>query len=411
MRLLFINQYYPPDRAPTAQFLADIAEGLGPGFEVSVVCGRPSYDDHEIVANSLSSRIEGTNGVRVIRAWNTHFARGSMRGRVANYLTFFSSAFMAGLVGGGRADLVYTKTDPPIIGLAGYLLSRLKGTPFIYCVTDVYPEIAQRLGLLNDGVAERLFNRITRFVLKKADRVVALGDFMATRLVEKGARPEKIVVIPDWAPTESITPVQKRNPFSIKHNLWDKFVVLHSGNIGLVQDLENLVLTAELLKDYRDILFVIQGEGVKKTDLVQMVEERSLENVRFIPYQEREVLKYSLGAADLSLVSLRKGFGGYIVPCKVYGILASGRCVLAAVDDASEIAEIVRKERCGFVAEPSNPQSLARSILDAYEQRERLAELGMNGRQAAEDKYSRSIGVESYRRLFREVYSLRRAYR
>lgn len=405
MKVLFINQYYYPDTAATAQFLADVAEGLGKGFEVSVICGRPSYrlNNQPLLTRRFDSGVG--NGVRVMRAWNTNFGRDSMKGRLANYLTFFSSAFLTALLRGHKSDLVYTKTDPPIIGLAGYLLSKTWRVPFIYNVTDVYPEIAQKLGLLRDGAAARLFDGMSRFLVQKADKTVALGHVMARRLIEKGAPPEKVVVIPDWAPTDVITPVGKRNPFSIQHQLSDKFVVLHSGNIGLVQDLENLVLAAELLRDHREIVFVIIGDGVRRPHLLRMVEERSLKNVRFIPYQETTVLKYSLGSADLSLVSLKKGLAGYILPSKIYGILASGRCVLAAVDDESEIAEIVRTERCGLIAQPGNPESLAQVILRGYEERDTLADLGKNGRRAAEEKYSLTVGIESYRRLFREIHT------
>jgi glycosyltransferase involved in cell wall biosynthesis len=212
---------------------------------------------------------------------------------------------------------------------------------------------------------------------------VALGETMRQRLIEgKGSDPAKTLVIPDWADCTEIVPGPKRNPFSIANGLVEKFVVMHSGNIGLSQSLETLVHAAARLSEYPDIEVVFVGEGVKKPGLIDLARALSLNNVRFLPYQPIEKLRESFAAADVFVVSLKVGMAGYIVPSKLYGILAAGRPYIAAVEDASEVTGITTKYDCGLLASPGDPGDLAEKVLALYRDRERTRQLGVNARDA-----------------------------
>jgi colanic acid biosynthesis glycosyl transferase WcaI len=207
---------------------------------------------------------------------------------------------------------------------------------------------------------------------------------MRQRLIEgKGADSAKTIVIPDWADCTEIVPGPKRNPFSVSNGLAEKFVIMHSGNIGLSQSLETLVHAAARLREHSSIEVVFVGEGVKKASLIDLTRALGLDNVRFLPYQPVEKLKESFAAADVFVVSLKVGMAGYIVPSKLYGILASGRPYVAAVEDLSEVTAITRKYDCGLLASPGDPGDLAEKILLLYGDRERMRQLGMNARDAA----------------------------
>jgi len=411
VRILFINQYFNPDLASTGQLLTELAAGLSQRHSVTVVAGFPSYSsggDRPRKWNLL--RTEELDGVRVIRTFTTSFSRGSLLGRLLNYFTFLVSSLLGAVLVSRDTELVVTMTDPPIIALVGYVVSRIRRTRFVFISQDVFPEVAEILGKLNVRPTAWLLDSLNRFLLKRSDMVVAIGETMRKRLIEKGADPESVIVIENWVDTELITPQEKANPFSQKHGLGERFVVMHSGNIGLSQDLDTLVEAANLMRSNDQVEFVIVGDGVSKHRLRERVKNLSLGNVRFLPYQERETLKHSLASADLSVVSLKKGLAGYIVPSKIHGILASGRPVLAAVEDECEVADIVRRENCGTVVEPGNPQQMARAIEALLGRQDLLEEQGRNGRLAAERRYSRRSAVARYANLFEEIHSNGRSF-
>src|SRR5581483_9613680 len=239
----------------------------------------------------------------------------------SNYVTYFLSACLAGLRL-DRPDVVVALTDPPIIGLAAYLAARRFGARFVIAYKDVFPEVARLLDDFRSEAVERGLQAVNRFLARRADRVVALGETMRRRLIEgKGADPARTVVIADWADCAAIAPGPRANAFAARHGLDGRFVVMHSGNIGLSQELETLVEAARALRTVPEILVVLQGEGVRRAALQEQARRLGLPNVRFLPFAPKEALGEAFAAADVFVVSLRAGMAGYIVPSKLYGIL------------------------------------------------------------------------------------------
>lgn len=407
LHIAFFNRSFYPDTAATGQLLTELCEGLvrDHGCRVSVVSGVSLYP---LVAESTVSwkgsivRREEYRGIDILRARGTHFSKRRFVGRFANYVTYFLSACYAGLCL-DRPDVVVALTDPPIIGLAAYLAACRFRAPLVMSYRDIFPEVARLLEDFQSEAVNRVLNGVNRFLVRKAERVIALGKTMRRRLVEgKGADPAKVVVIPDWASCSEIRPSPKRNSFSLKHGLADKFVVMHSGNIGLSQGLEVMVHAAAFLKEFPDIEIVLIGDGVKKSATEQMARAMGLRNIRFLPYQPKEHLALSFAAADVFVLSLKRGLAGYIVPSKLYGVLASGRPYVAAVEEDCEVATVTREFQCGLLAEPGNPQDLAQKILRLYRDRAMASRLGDNARQAAL-QFDEPLGVRAYYDLFCEL--------
>jgi glycosyltransferase involved in cell wall biosynthesis len=350
---------------------------------------------------------ERHGGIEILRARGTRLPKRRFAGRFSNYVSYFLSACYAGLRL-ERPDVIVAQTDPPIIGLAGYLAARRFGVPFVMAYKDIFPEVARLLEDFRSETVDRVLHGVTCFLARKADRVVALGETMRRMLIEgKGAAPGKTIVIPDWADCTEIAPGPKQNGFSLAHELVDRFVVMHSGNIGLSQGLEVLVEAAEELKGFDDIEVVFVGEGVKKAGLQDYVRARGLRNVRFLPFQPKERLRDSFASADVFVISLKQGMAGYIVPSKLYGILAAGRPYVAAVEEASEVAAITRRHDCGLLAEPAKPGELADKILKLYHDRSLARRLGDNARRAALE-FDRPRQVQAYYELFLELVAGRR---
>ncbi len=390
-RLLVLNQYYWPGVEATAQLLTELCEALAEDAEIKVLTG--VLHGHEDEPRHVVQ-----NGVEILRVPSTSFERSKLGARAANYATYLTSALLRGLRG-SRPDVVLCMTDPPIVADIALLVARRYRAPLVVISQDVFPEIAVQLKRLENPVAMRLLRGLVSLYLRRADRIVAIGDTMRHRLEEKGARPDRVRVIPNWVDTSRLVPREKANEWARKIGLDQKFVVMHSGNVGHAQDLDSLVRAATFLRDLDDLSIFIIGTGARHAELVALAELLDVDQVSFLYYQSRGVLPQSLSAADLHVVGLAPGLAGYVVPSRLYGILAVARPVVVAADAESETAQVVSQIGCGIVVPPGRPELLARAIRDAHDGKYDLAAMGARGREWVEREADRSVAVRRYRDL------------
>jgi colanic acid biosynthesis glycosyl transferase WcaI len=200
-----------------------------------------------------------------------------------------------------------------------------------------------------------------------------------------------------------VTPGEKNNEWSRAQGLDAAFVVMHSGNVGHAQDLDTLIRSATLLRDLRDLRVVVIGTGARHAELVELATQLETDSVRFLEFQPRDRLPQTLAAADVHVVGLARGLAGYVVPSRLYGVLAAGRPVIAAAEAESETAQIVSEVGCGIVVPPGDPLRLAETIRACRDGEHDLAEMGRRGREYAESQADRSVAVARYRELLREV--------
>jgi colanic acid biosynthesis glycosyl transferase WcaI len=402
MRILVINQYFHPDVASSSQLLTELCEDLATHHEVTVVCGRPSYDPLEqIISRGLIHR-DHHAGVQVLRTWSTSFPRRFMAGRLSNYATYLTSS-MVGATRDTKPDVILTMTDPPIVATVALAVSKLWRVPFVYINQDIFPSVAVILGQLQSRLLIASLSSLNRALRSHAARVVVIGRDMERRLATQGVPPAKIRVIPNWADGSLIRPLEGASRLRLEQGWQDRFVVMHSGNVGLSQELGVLLEAADRLRGHEDVAFAIVGNGAAKAGLQREAARRRLGNVRFLPYRPKEELSDSLGAADVHVVSLRRGLAGCIVPSKVYGIMAAGRPFIGAVEESSEVAMIIREHECGARIDPNDPDALARAILKMRETPRDA--MGKRGRLAFERLFDRPIATEAYRELLEEVAS------
>jgi putative colanic acid biosynthesis glycosyltransferase WcaI len=411
VHICFFNRSYWPDQAATGQLLSELAEDLVArhGCEVTVVAGRAVNTSRRRDNGGLRPVMhEAHHGVRILRANGTRFRPRRFAGRAANYLTYLGSAAVAARQV-GRPDVVVALTDPPVVGLTALWTARRSGARFVFLCEDVFPEVATLLDDFHNAFVNRTLDRINRRLLRDADAVVALGDRMRRRLVEeKGADPSRLHVIHNWADCEAIVPGPKDNTFSRSLGIADQFVFMHSGNIGHSQNLDVLVAAADRLRSRERLTFLIVGEGARRTALEAEVARRRLTNVKFADYQPKADLHESFAAADAFLVALKPGIEGFIVPSKLYGILAAGRPYVAATDPSCEAAEIIRRHHCGLLARPGDPDDLAEKIVALYEDPAATRAMGVNARAAAL-RFDRRHAVASYHDLFLRLMTGARA--
>lgn len=395
-RILVLNQYYWPGVEATAQLLTELCEALAEDYDVEVVTGvLHGYED--------APRETEHNGVRIFRVSSTSYERSELARRAANYFSYLGFALSHAL-SGPAPDLVLCMTDPPIVGDVGVLVGRRVGAPVLVISQDVFPEIATELDRLRNPAVIGVLGTLVGAYLRRADRIVAIGETMRKRLEAKGAPSDRLRVIPNWVDTRAITPQPRDNPWAEQHDLVSRFVVMHSGNVGHAQDLDSLVRAATFLRDRDDLRIVIAGFGARHAEMVALASRLEVDDaVRFLPYQKRERLPLSLSSADIHVVGLAKGLAGYVVPSRLYGILSAGRPVIVAADDESETARITREVGCGIVIPPGRPELLARTIREAAEGTYDLDEMGRRGRVYVEEEADRVVAMERYRALVREL--------
>lgn len=395
-RLLVINQYYWPGVEATAQLLAELCEALADDYDIRVLTG-------VLRGGEDRPRRETRNGVRIIRVPSTAFERSRLGLRAFNYATFVGSALAAG-VGGRRPDIVLCMTDPPMVGDVGLAVARRFGVPLLVVSQDVFPEIATQAGRLESRLLVEVLRRLVGLYLTRADRVVAIGDTMRLRLEEKGAPAERIRVIPNWIDTKETSPRPRDNEWAREHKLVGTFVVMHSGNVGHAQDLDVLVRSATFLRDLDRLRIIIVGFGARHGEIVALAERLDVvDRVKFLPYQPRELLPLSLSAADVHFVGLVQGLSGYVVPSRLYGIMATGRPVIVSAEGESETARLVERVGCGVVIPPGRPELVAETIRDMHAGRHDLAAMGALGRAYAAEDADTRVALGRYREVLREL--------
>jgi colanic acid biosynthesis glycosyl transferase WcaI len=394
-RLLVLNQYYWPGFEATAHLLHELCAGLAAEFDVHVITGMLPLPGVAVGTTMI-------DGVKVTRVRSTSYERTRLVRRGLNYLTYLSQAMVVGLKG-SRPDVILCMTDPPMVADIGLLLAKRFRAPLVVASQDVFPEVAVELGRLESPTLVALLRRLVEFYLSRADRVIAIGETMKGRLEEKGARPERLRVISNWVESSELTPKTRNNEWATQQGLVGKFVVMHSGNVGHAQNLDALVRAASFMRDLDDLVVAIIGTGARHTELVELTERLDVGSVRFLPYQSREVLPASLSAADIHVVGLAKGLSGYVVPSRVYGIMAVGRPVIVAAEGTSETAQLVESVGCGIVVEPGRPDLLTRVIRLAHGGAYDLEEMGRRAREYAVEEADRKIAINRYRNVLMDV--------
>jgi colanic acid biosynthesis glycosyl transferase WcaI len=389
--LLISGVFYPDEVSTSALFTGLCAELVKKGYDAEVWCGQPSYTVRRRQPKTLKY-----NGITIRYLLSTNFPKGSLPGRIFNILTFIASAVFKVAFSPEKIP-IYTVTNPPFLGIALSLICRIRRRKLIYIILDVYPEGLIRVGKVSAGnILIRLWHRLFIASLKRCYKIIVIGRDMKRWLEE--VCPEcvsRTEYIPHWQDDGKISPVDfEDNPLVRELNLSGRFVVQYSGNMGLWNEME--VIGKTVNKNIENVFFLFIGGGIRKDELTRMISDTAVKNTVFLPFQPDDRLRFSLTACHAALITLKEGLEGMAVPCKIYGILAAGIPVIALVPENSEIAMVVREEECGYVLNPGDAEGLERAIIDLRENVSRRTNMGINSRNAFENKYKTEIIAGRY---------------
>jgi len=356
--VVFLNRVYPPVRGATGRVLRDLARAFAEdGWNVTVVTAGPrAQKDYDGPIRII--RVKAP--VRVKRVWS--------------YFSVWVKLFWAGL-NLPKHDLVVTMTDPPLLVVAGRMLTVLKGSRHIHWCQDLYPDILPVLGLKMPESRMRFFKQLSRRSMKKCDKIVTIGRCMAKQLTHGGIDPGRVAVIPNWPDHELRTPVTRpvrkiggakgARPFAqlLTDGQERKFRVLYSGNIGRAHPVETILdAAAILMKGHPEIEFVFVGDGPNFDRLAQERARLGLDNIRLLPFQPASRLRELMESGDLHLITMKHESAGMLVPCKLYSAMAVGRpCILVGPED-SETARVIDDFSAGTVVPQGDASRLAAEI-------------------------------------------------
>ena len=359
MRLVVLAPHFEPDLAPTGEVVTRVVHELGGrGHEIEVITALPWYRRHQVEPNYSGRlyRFEDTPWGRITRIhpFPGDDKRNLLR-RAAGYAGF--SALAAALGGrGGPVDGVLALSPPLTLAATGWAVAKRRKASFVFNVQDIYPDVAVELGMLTNKRIVNAAYRLERWSYKKADAITVLSEDLRLNVARKTDRPERIRVIPNFVDTDWIKPSRKENAYRREFGLSGKTVVMYAGNVGLSQGLSLVVDAAAALAYEEDLVFVINGGGADRDRLE--AKARGLKNIRFVDMQPTGRLPEVLAAADIQLVMLKRGLARSSVPSKTYSILASGRPMLASVDEGSEIAGVLEQRGSRYVGSAGGSGSI-----------------------------------------------------
>jgi len=400
MRVFFVNRFFHPDHSATSQIASDLAFELAArGLEVVAITSRQRYDN----AAAALPRAEVARGVRIVRLRTPIFGRENLAGRALDYLGFYFGAMWSVLRGAQRGDVVVAMTDPPLLGVVLWPAAALRGARLVHWLQDLFPEIAERLGVRAIRPLAPVLRALRNAALRRGHATVVIGEAMGRQVEREGGRAS--TVIPNWALEEATDSSAKASTARLDHPLrreWalsDSFIVGYSGNMGRAHQLDGLIEAATLLKDEPGIAFLLIGEGAQRAALERTTRERALANVQFRPYQPRSALRSSLTLPDIHVVSLDARLEGLMVPSKFVGAIALGKPVLWLGAEAGEVGALLRSAQAGIVVQAEDAAALAAAIRALARDPARLQSMAVQAHLLWQQRYRRADALAQWQRL------------
>ena len=356
------------------------------GYRVVVYCASRGYDDP-----SQEYRLRETlDGVTIRRLRLSSLGKKSIKIRLLGQSLFLLQVMFRGLFT-RRLDRILVSTSPPMAAMAAVFLRFFRRVPVTFWAMDINPDQFVAMGHAREGSwIVRVFDAINRAILKRARGVVALDRFMAERLEAKTPVGDRMAIIPPWPHENLLEPVpHSENSFRKQQGLDGKFVVMYSGNISPAHSVETILEAARRMKDHPRLLFLFigGGNGMKRID--GFIAEHKLTNVRTLPFQPLTVVKYSLSAADVHLVSMGAEMVGIVHPCKIYGAMTVARPILVLGPRQSHAGELIEKFQMGWQIDHGDVDGAVQTLEAMLAaSKTDLAWMGDSGREAVRQQLS-----------------------
>ncbi len=402
MNIKIHTMYYLPEFGSSSILMSELVTYLSSkGYRVEIITTMP----RKVSDNKYRGRVfslEHDPDFDIKRFWVSS-ASGPL-GRLIAW-TIYSILSACNVLFTAKNDIFFLRLPPLQLGISGILAKKLKGSKLIVNVQDIHPDLAVESGILRNKLLIKTAYSFEKWVYSYADLIIVISEGFKTNLLRKGVNADKIRVIPNWVDTEFVKPLAKDNYVSEKLSLKDKFVIMYAGTISLssIISLSSLLDVAALLKEHKDILFVIVGEGLKKNSLLAKAEKMKLSNILFtgfLPYRDAPLL---FACADLLVVPVDVNKSELSLPSKLYNCMASGRPILCLAANNSGIYGFVKDSGCGISILPGDSEKIRDAILELKDSPDLRRKMGENGRNYVLNNFSKDKVLKVYQDAIKEV--------
>jgi glycosyltransferase involved in cell wall biosynthesis len=405
MNILYLTQYYPPDKGAAQIRAWEMAQNLTKlGHRVTIVTEFPNHP-LGILPPSYKHRLfarEIHEGVEVIRTYVKASPKKDFLSRILFHLSFMITSIVAAIKLKHKFDLVYATSSPLFVGFAGYIISRIKGIKFVYEVRDLWLDAAVALGEAKHKLFIKVASWMERICYRHSAKVVVVTKGCYQNAVEKGVDPNKVKIVYNGANIQMFKPLLNRAELKRKFGYQGKFVALYAGNFGLVHGMDTLVETARILSDERRVEFLFVGEGPKKGEVLQLREEYGLTNLKVLDDVCREDIVEYFNLTDVCLVPAKRNKISFaLLPVKMFDAWACGRPIILSVD--GEAAQHLKKAQAGIWVEPENSEGIADAIKYFLNHPHLVEEHGSRGRRYVEKHFSRKMQAQRLEKILKQV--------
>lgn len=409
--LLYANYFYP-EYASIAQILTELCLSLKETYDVTVICSVPCYTG--VIEEKYKKQkyyYEELDGIKIVRVRVKDFVKSNKKSRVFHILSYFFNSIGATFKV-GKQDIVFAVSQPPILGgLLGVIGKWIKHAKYIYNIQDFNPEQTMAVNYSKNKLVTKLMMFFDKFSCRRSNLIITVGRDLVETVKNrfKNKKVPQTVLINNWIDEKQIYPLDNNNEkvqeFKKKYKLENKFIIMYSGNMGLYYDLENIFKVIKRITpgvkttDGQEVVFAFIGEGTILEKLKKYKEEKKMDNVIFIPYQDKKDLLYSLNAADVHLCINAKGIKGVSCPSKYYGIAAVGKPILGVLEEGTEIRLLIEETNGGLVSNPEDYDSIEKNINWFIENAnsEELQNMGKRNRKYLEENLTKDISINKYK--------------
>ena len=377
--------------APATRTYEHCRQWVKDGHTVTVITCAPNHPQGNVYDGYRNQwyQSETTDGITVVRVWTFITANEGFFKRTLNYISYMCSAIVASLVL-PKADVVLSTSPQFFNGLAGYFVSKLKRIPWVLEIRDLWPESIVAVGAIKNSAIITMLEWVEQFAYRHADRIVPVTDSFKTYMVNKGIEAEKIVVVKNGVDLAQYAPCEGASQLADDLGIQGRFVVSYFGTHGMAHHLETIFHAAERLRNAKNIVFLMVGDGAERQALVKIRDKMALGNVMMLDQQPKSRMRELWALSDISLVLLKKSdLFKTVIPSKIFESLAMAKPIILGVE--GESADLIQEAQAGMCIEPEEAEALAACVLELSQNPEQGRQLGRNGRHYVREHFDRIV--------------------
>ena len=410
MHLLLLPAYFFPETAASGYLSENRNQAfVEAGFDVELYVPAPcrgiSPDVRAEYCKKEHRCEKMYDGRMVVHRFSMYSEGKNPIARAFRYVFCWIKQFYYGLKA-KDVNCIYLASTPPIQGVLGACLKKIKKVPFVYNLQDIFPDSLAGTGLAKKGsILWKIGRVVENFTYKHADKIIVISEDFKKNIMAKGVPEDKIEVVYNWVDQNAVVHVDRsENKLIGKYNIDPtKFYIEYSGNIGLTQNMDMLLdVMKELKTSHPEIGLILVGEGAYKKQVEEIVKRDSLSNVIMLPFQPYEDISHVFSLGDVGLIISKPGVGSNSVPSKTWSIMSASRPVLANFDE-NEIKSILSDNSCGIFTKAGDKDAFKNAIIKLYENRDLCKVYGQNGRKFVMQNLTREVGTQKYVDVIKSV--------